>query len=256
MRHFEKKGKLGLFRRFDVRASRLSLVIGQAGEGDHRLAIAFRSAAAAHAALERWSRWALDAGYAEVALPDGVTLGVVAYAKTPRGPGRIRLDERVDVQFLDAPFDVEAGDRVMVEGVRRAGKRPADYMFGSTMRATRVFPFPDVKWAAFKPKPEPSAAIRRALEKKAGKALLGRWQYDGKFPRGVEPGDLIFGYEKGIHRFLEHTSTKRGGDWVLSEPVLTSNFKRQSYAASSGAAWFYRPVPPALAREIATRFGL
>lgn len=261
MRHFEKRGKLGLFRRFGVEGRELRLVIGQAGEGDHRFTVTAKSPAAAEKELERWSQWALDAGYALVALPAGVRLGVVATTESPRGPGRIRLDERDDVLFTGAPFDVAAGDRVMVEGVHRGAKRVPDFMFGSRLRAKRVLAFPKVDWKAFPLKPIPPAGVRARLAKKAGKPLLGKWTWEDEpegpvFPKGVKPGDLIFAYEKGVHRFLRYAGTKRGGMLVTSEPVLTSTFERTSFMPSDAMESFCKPLPAALAREISRLYGL
>lgn len=256
-RHFEKKGQLRLFRRFATRGAMLDVVIGMGGESDDRISIRCRSATDAERVSGIWSTWALDAGYAEVALPPGV-LGVIATVESPSGPGRIRLDQRKDVQFLEtnALGALEVGDRVVVTGVHRVPGLRAGYMFGSKLRARAIARFPETKWSAFKAKPEPGAAIKKSLERIAGAAISGATERAKAFPKDLRPGALIYGYEKGVHRFLRYGGTKRGGFYVLSEPVLTSNFRRTSGPTSNGISTFYEVVPARLAREITRHFGL
>ena len=256
-RHFEKNGKQHLFRRFATHAATLDVVMGMGGEWDKRISIRCRSAADAKRVSGIWSTWALDAGYAEVALPAGV-LGVIATLESPSGPGRIRLDHREDVQLLETKTlgALEVGDRVIVTGVHRVPGLRARYMFGSTLRARGIARFPETKWSAFKAKPEPGAAMKKSLERIAGAAIAGKTERATAFQKDCRPGALIYTYEKGVHRFLRHGGTKRGGLYVLSEPVLTSNFRRTSGPPSDCISSFCAPIPVRLAREISRRYGL
>lgn len=254
-RHFEKKGKLCLFRRFATRGPALVLAIGRGGEDEDRFTIRCRSAKAAESLSDVWSRWALGAGYAEVELPAG-ELGVVAALESPQGPGRIRLDRREDVQFLKSKaLALQVGSRVLVTGVHDVKNLRASYMFNSTLRAKGVAAFPTPKWSEFPAAAEPSAAIRKSLGRIAGAAILGKIEKKGAFPRGLVPGALIYSYEKGVHRFLSSGGSK-DEYYVTSEPVLTSNFRRQSGPPAACISYYCTPIPSRLSREIGKHFGL
>jgi hypothetical protein len=95
-RHFEKKS--GLFRRIETSGATLRLAFGKASEGTTRVSVKCRTRAEADRLAETWSRWALEAGFAEIGLERG-TPGILFHLAGPKGPGRVRDDEGRNVFF-------------------------------------------------------------------------------------------------------------------------------------------------------------
>ncbi len=257
MRHFEKKGRLRLFRRVGTRGSTLKLELGAAAEGMTTVSEKHSSPAAARAAAGVWCRWALEAGFAEVALERGLP-GVVYSPQGPAGPCRVRTDAREDVYCAKGAAllpALEIGQRVVVEGVRRHPGLEVAFMFGSELEARRVVAFPEPRWSQFKAREDLSEKARRPLVALAGPALLGHARRERPLA-ALRPGSLIFAFEKGVHRYLKTVRVKGTGALVHYEPVLTSQLKRQSFHVLTCLADFCEPVPAELRRELERLLGL
>ena len=274
--HFEKKsnverGIFGLFRRLEVSGSTFRITLGAASEWSKRFAVETGSAAAARRLAGAWSRWALDAGFAEVPLEAG-TAGIVFHLETPKGPGRVRDDEGRNVLFdPDAAGDssFRHGQRVVLQGVRKYRGASPDFMFGSKLRADRLIPFPVVSWSRFKARPGPTAKILKSLAAPARDprprergAARGR-RAGADLEKGLPFGTLVFAFEAGVHRFLARTSVlavpsrrRLRGDFVITEPVLSRTLQRRSGRMTSQVATFCEPIPAALRRELERHFAL
>jgi hypothetical protein len=256
-RHFEKRGRLRLFRRIGAAGPVLKLAIGTSGYSTTLVSVKYPSARAAQRAAGVWARWALEAGYAEVALGACIP-GVLSTLKGPGGPGRVRTDEPEDVYFAAGAAVAPAlavGQRVLLEGVRRRPGLEVDFMFGSDFEARRVLPFPETKWSRFSARPDPDERTRRSLLALAGDAIGGH-------ARRARPladarcGSLIYAYEKGIHRFLKTGRLKGVGAVVFHEAVLTSALKRQSSPVLECIPAFCELVPEKLAAQLERHNGL
>jgi hypothetical protein len=255
-RHFEKKG--GLFRRIESKGSTLSLALGRASEGTERVSVKCASALAARRLADTWSRWALEAGFAEIPLEEG-TPGVLFFLSQPRGPGRVRDDEGKNVYFepeaAASVAKLAQGQRVLLQGVRERAKLRVEWMFGSRLAAEKLVGFQATPWNKYKQLPDPSAKIRAALAKLAGPRLEGWHVAAPALPKKVAVGTLIFAYEKGVHRFLGREPGD-DEDLVHTEPVLTSKLTRQSGPPQIQVVKFCAPLPEKFRREAEKRFGL
>jgi hypothetical protein len=256
-RHFEKPGTLRLFRRVTIRGTVVAVAVGRASEGETTFTIRCRSTGEARRTAETWARRALEAGFAEVELPAGIP-GVVRTLEGPSGPGRVRIDACKDVYFAVEACGVaklRIGQRVVAQGVQRSPGLKVDYLFGSKLEARRVLEFPRIDPRRCMPAPDPGARARRTLVTLAGPAILGH-QRRAKPLIAAAAGDLIFAYEKGIHRFLKFGRLPGTGRVVFHEAVLTSGFARQASPVLTCAPEFCETLPASLKRAIEAQPGL
>jgi hypothetical protein len=93
-----------------------------------------------------------------------------------------------------------------------------------------------------------SGKQRNRLLKKIGSAVLGH-QKRAEKPHGRRCGDLIFAYEKGIHRFLK-LGRNGGIRVVFYELVFNSKLQRASSRILMCAPNFCSPVPASNVREL------
>jgi hypothetical protein len=254
--HFEKKGTLNLFRRIGIRGSTLELVIGEASSGETHIACRHQSNTAALKAATQWMQWAREVGYAEIDLPEGIP-GVVFRVDGQKGPGRIRIDTAENVYFdidsVAAPR-LKMNQRVVVQDIHRRRGPPIDFMFGSKLEAGRVIAFPEPKWSHVERKADLSQKVRDGLMRSSGEALSGHRSRDTAFDN-ARCGDLIFAFEKGVHRFLKFGRLPDGSaPAVLYEAVLTSNFKRCSTPILYCHSKFCELVPEELKAQINHHF--
>jgi len=265
IRHFEKKGSLGLFRRIEASGSTLDVALGEASIRTQHFTVELESAPAARRLADTWSRWALDAGFAEIPLERG-TPGIVFHLETPLGPGRVRDDEGRNILFEPtavASSSLRQGQRVVLQGVRARRKASVGFMLGSKLQADRLLPFPVTPWKRFKARPGPSAKVSKLLAALAGGRITGsRVVYGRELGVGsglderLPCGTLIFAYRPGVHRFLSRTPGNENGDFVISEPVLGATLQRVSGPLMSQVASHCEPVPVVFRRALEKHFGL
>ncbi len=255
-RHFERKGALGPFRRFGARGATFELEFGEASKFTRRAKVKCRSEAEARRLVALWSRWALEAGFAEVALESG-TPGILFYLATPLGSGRVRDDEGRNVHFAAAAvapgMRLKQGQRVVLRGVMRNAKLKASFTFGSKLDAKALLPFPAPRWSEFRAQPDLDAKTRKALLRLAGPGIA-----DGSGSRklgAAKPGALLYAYAKGVHRLLVREPYD-DTEMVFTEPVLDSKLQRLSGTIDMQVAKFCEPIPAALRRELERRLGL
>lgn len=255
-RHFEKKGALGLFRRFSAKGSTFQLAFGEASKFTIESPVKCRSAAEAARMVGTWSRWALEAGFAEVPIGAG-TLGILFHLEAPLGPGRVRDDEGRNVYFdadACAASSLKQGQRVVLEGVKRNPRLEVAFMFDSKLQAKRLVASPVPVWSRFKATPDLDAKTRERLLVLAGPAIGGCQERKGTLAK-TPIGSLIFAYERGVHRLLKRD---KGADayFVFSEAVLTSKLTRAVSTTQLQVEKFCAPIPAALRRELEQRLGL
>jgi|GEM_PF-4115665 len=248
--HLEKPRGLRPFRRVELKGSTVTLVVGKAGGDALRVRIPKRSASAAERECRKWIGWALADGFEEIPLPKGAKLGRLSYLVGPEGPGRLRLDGPKDVYFsaeASGGHTWKVGQRVVVQGVQLDPKvAKVDFLFGSTLRARQVSPAPR-PLPNTSPKRRPFAAqAARALIKLAGPAIEGHARH-GKALGKLEPGRLLFAYDKGVHRFL---ALKHAG-WDSKRVVYEAAFTSQLAPAKESFEQFCleefcAPLPKAL----------
>jgi hypothetical protein len=250
--HFEKAAKdRPPFRVVEQHGKRLELRLGRASEEPASVKLSFRSAAEAARAGEKWAHRFRCAGFSGFEIPKGCAPGIVYSVQGPGGPGRVRVDGSEDVLYPAGTAEglkLKVGLRVMVEGIRTASGRPPDFMFGSKRVAKRLLPFPKPVLSPIVV-PELRASVRRELAALAGPGLNGHQRFPEKL-RGAKPGDLIFSYEKGVHRFICAKPAADVDEIVYYEPLFTSDFKLQSGWVLQCIRDFCAPLPPKLVARL------
>ena len=251
-RRFERRGTRNRSRRIRTSGTKLIVTIGLAGYEEKTFTQTFKSAGQAARAAERWATWALNDGFAEVQLPNGL-LGQVSTLESPGGPGRVRTDSRRDVYFdrpAASPNTFKVGDRVIVEGASKDSRLKVDYLFGSKLRTSRVFPFPAVDWKRHKVAADLATAVRRKLISTIGDTIDGFHLYPSRM-KPVPLGTLIFTYDRGIYRFLGATKDRAGNAAMVTyEPVFSSKLTRLNGEMLRCGSEGCKPVPRAIAREL------
>lgn len=250
--HFEKRiGKNFHYRSIVRKGSSLAIVIGDSNGGFHEFQVKCKSVANAKKVEKNWHQLFMDRGFVQIGTGDAI-VGVISTLQSPEGPGRIRRDgPGEDLYFSKVTTQnvlFKQKERVLCEGVKKNAKPKSDFMFGSKWEANLVKKFPKVDWKKIKPleslKPVDKAKLMKAYKEAISKAEFSN-------AKSFKSGDLIFAYDKGVHRVL---SVKKypGGFMVTYEPVFDSKFNRVTYGYTMAIEKFCAPLPADFLKMIKT----
>jgi hypothetical protein len=219
MRHYEViRGRNRLFWRLGIDSRVVKMCWGRVANGEECSELACATEEEARRTMERWIRRLLATGYAEVELPRG-SPGEVRWVEGSRGPGWIRLDTRQDVHYEPGsvePPELEIGMRVIVQAPRPYDGPDANTVHKGKLEAGQVVAFPEMRRRKAKKMPDPDERTRAALAKLAERDTAHPQQ-----DRDFKVGDIVFAWEKGVHRLLKVDDQQQ----AHFDPLFTSNFK-------------------------------
>lgn len=239
---FEKKGKSSLSRHLWTKGKTLHILFSQDASKVFELKLKLPRTSDISDETSFWSDSFRQAGFTEFLIQDGHA-GSVAYIDPENESGRIRADAFGDVYFSQVSNHAKSAKqslRVLVHDVFTNPELDVPFMFGYKLEASKVTNFPKGQSHSIQEIPEKK---RVTLLKKLGTLLDGSKRSDEK--NEFTPGQLIFAYQKGIHRYLGKQKKT-----VYYEEIYNSKLLRQPGFVYCSIAEFCHPVPEEILKQL------